>query len=128
MRCEANDVGRTDVTAGWRTSRRHVWGKVPEVDGRAGQRYRDQLRVTGVDKRRIQIQRIFLAVRRTSRSAGNIGPGTVAELDVVAAILVAAVLADLEAVERPGLQGLENLLGRAVQLACRADAHGRRVH
>ena len=35
-----------------------------QVDGRAGERYRDQLRVIGVDKRRIQ--RIFLAVRRTS--------------------------------------------------------------
>ena len=38
-------------------------GERSQVDGRAGQRYRDQQRVIGVDKRRIQ--RIFLAVRRT---------------------------------------------------------------
>ena len=38
------------------------------------------------------------------------------------------VLADLEAVKRPGLQVLDGLLGRLVQLASRADAHGRRVH
>ena len=54
----------------------------------------------------------------------------VAELDVVAVIRVAAVVLadDLEAVERPGLQFLDGLLGRLVQLASRADAHGRRVH
>ena len=40
-----------------------------QVDGRAGERYRDQLRVIGVDKRRIQ--RIFLAVRRTSSVSGE---------------------------------------------------------
>ena len=53
----------------------------------------------------------------------------VAELDVVAVIRVAVVvLADLEAVKRPGLQVLDGLLGRLLQLASRADAHGRRVH
>ena len=54
----------------------------------------------------------------------------VAELDVVAVIRVAVVvLADgLEAVKRPRLQVLDGLLGRLVQLASRADAHGRRVH
>ena len=53
----------------------------------------------------------------------------VAELDVVAVIRVAVVvLADLEAVKRPGLQVLDGLLRRLLQLASRADAHGRRVH
>ena len=54
----------------------------------------------------------------------------VAELDVVAVIRVAAVVLadDLEAVKRPGLQVLDGLLGRLLQLASRGDAHSRRVH
>ena len=48
-------------------------GERSQVDGRAEQRYRDQLRVIGVDKRRIQ--RIFSGRPPNLRSAGNIGPG-----------------------------------------------------